>query len=127
MKKKIYFLMGCCMVFMACQPSVQNNKPHLDIKMVSQMADSNYTIADLAIEGMMCAHACGGKVQQELRKIAGVKNTSLDFIEERKVNVVHVQFDPAVVDEQKMITAVNSIVDGKYTVVSAQRTAFVKP
>ncbi len=115
------------MVFMACQPSVQNNKPHLDIKMVSQMADSNYTIADLAIEGMMCAHACGGKVQQELRRIAGVENTSLDFIEERKVNVVHVQFDPAVVDEQKMITAVNSIVDGKYTVVSAQRTAFVKP
>ena len=43
------------------------------------------------------------------------------------MNVVRVQFDPAMVDEQKMITSINSIVDGKYTVVSAQRTEFVKP
>ena len=119
--------MGSCMVFMACQSSGKNDKPEVEVKMVNQQADSSYTIADLAVEGMMCAHACGGKVQQELRKIAGVKNTSLDFIEERKVNVVRVQFDPAMVDEQKMITAVNSIADGKYTVVSAQRTEFVKP
>jgi copper chaperone CopZ len=127
MKNVIYFLIGFCMVFMACQSSGKNDKPEVEVKMVNQQADSSYTIADLAVEGMMCAHACGGKVQQELRKIAGVKNTSLDFIEERKVNVVRVQFDPAMVDEQKMITSINSIVDGKYTVVSAQRTEFVKP
>ena len=52
------------MVFMACQSSGKNDKPEVEVKMVNQQADSSYTIADLAVEGMMCAHACGGKVQQ---------------------------------------------------------------
>jgi len=127
MKRKCFIIGLTIMVVTACQDSAKVEKPELEVKTITHQADSSYVVADLAIEGMMCAHACGGKIQQELRKIPGVKNTELDFIEERKVNIVHVQFDPSQVEEQKMIASVNAIVDGKYTVVSAQRNVFVQP
>jgi copper chaperone CopZ len=127
MKRKCFIIGLTIMVVSACQDSAKIEKPELEVKTITRQADSSYVVADLAIEGMMCAHACGGKIQQELRKIPGVKNTELDFIEERKVNIVHVQFDPSQVEEQKMIASVNAIVDGKYTVVSAQRNVFVQP
>lgn len=120
-------LVASCFIWMAffsCQ-SKEGGKPKVEIQAQSITGDSAYTMADLAVEGMMCAHACGGKIQQELRKIPGVSGTELDFIEDRKVNVVHVQFDPALTDEQKMIAVVNEIVDGKYTVVGAKRITSV--
>ncbi len=51
----------------------------------------------------------------------GVKSTELDFVEERKVNVVSVEFDAASIDENKMINLVNGLADGKYKVIAAQR------
>ena len=127
MKIKVLIAGMTVIVFSACQENAKVEKPPLEVKVITHQADSSYVVADLAIEGMMCAHACGGKVQQELKRMPGVKNTQLDFIEERKVNIVHVQFDPSMVEEQKMMACVNAIADGQYTVVSAQRNVFVQP
>jgi copper chaperone CopZ len=125
MNTRIFFLiLFFGVALFACQ-SQGDSKPNVTVQTQTVVGDSAYTMADLAVEGMMCAHACGGKIQQELRKIPGVNQTQLDFIEERKVNVVHVQFDPSITDEQKMIAVVNSIVDGKYTVTGAQRITTV--
>lgn len=125
MNTRIFFLiLFFGVALFACQ-SQGDGKPNVTVQTQTVVGDSAYTMADLAVEGMMCAHACGGKIQQELRKIPGVNQTQLDFIEERKVNVVHVQFDPSITDEQKMIAVVNSIVDGKYTVTGAQRITTV--
>jgi periplasmic mercuric ion binding protein len=79
------------------------------------------TVAKLSIEGMTCAHGCGGKIQKELEELDGVKATDLDFVEERKVNVVSVEFDAAQLDENKMMGLINGLADGKYKVVAAQR------
>jgi copper chaperone CopZ len=125
MNRKILFVSYfIAAAFFSCQ-SNDDGKPKVEVQAQTIQGDSVYTMANLAVEGMMCAHACGGKIQQELRKMPGITGTELDFIEDRKVNVVHVQFDPSLTDEQKMIAKVNEIVDGKYTVVGAQRITSV--
>jgi len=70
----------------------------------------------MSIGGMMCADGCGGKIQQDLRALPGVISTELEFEENRAENVVKVEFDPAVIDEKKLIDCVQSISDGKYMV-----------
>lgn len=81
---------------------------------------TNKTEAVFSISGMTCAAGCGGKIQKELQNLNGVVTTSLDFVEDRDVNVVKVEFDPAVVKETDMTNIVNTIADGQYHVVKAE-------
>ena len=69
---------------------------------------------------MTCAQGCGGKIQQDLQALAGVKHTDLDFLDGRAQNVVLVEFDPSVTNEQAFIQCVQGIADGKYRVMSVE-------
>ena len=107
---------------MACSDaSQQNAASNVVVEQIQEKGAVAKTVAKLSIEGMTCAHGCGGKIQKELEDMDGVKSTNLDFVEERKVNVVSVEFDAASIDENKMMGLVNSLADGKYKVVAAQR------
>lgn len=81
---------------------------------------TNKTEVVLSISGMTCAHGCGGKIQKELQALNGVLTTSLDFVEDRDVNVIKVEYDPNVVKESDMTNIVNTIADGQYHVVKAE-------
>jgi copper chaperone CopZ len=81
---------------------------------------TNKTEAVLSITGMTCVAGCGGKIQKELQNLKGVVTTSLDFVEDRDVNIVKVEFDPNLVKESDMTNIVNTIVDGQYHVVKAE-------
>lgn len=109
--------------FMACNESNQTDTSasSVVVEQIQEKGTVAKTVAKLSIEGMTCAHGCGGKIQKELEELDGVKATDLDFVEERKVNVVSVEFDAAQLDENKMMGLVNSLADGKYKVVAAQR------
>lgn len=79
------------------------------------------TTATLSIDGMMCEMACGGKIRKELESIEGVSLASIDFEDERPLNMAMVEYDPAKVDENKLIATVNQIADGKlYSVKSVE-------
>lgn len=78
------------------------------------------TVANLNIEGMMCEKGCGGKIQQELRALAGVADTKLEFDADSDDNVVSVEYNPTEVSEQELIKCVNAISDGKYHVKSVE-------
>ncbi len=78
------------------------------------------TEARMAIGGMMCAHSCGGKIQQELKALKGVTSTDVDYADNRTTNVVTVEFDPAIVSENELIATVQSIADGKYLISSME-------
>jgi mercuric ion binding protein len=107
---------------MACSDaSQQSAASNVVVEQIQEKGAVAKTVAKLSIEGMTCAHGCGGKIQKELEDMDGVKSTDLDFVEERKVNVVSVEFDAASIDENKMMGLVNSLADGKYKVVAAQR------
>jgi len=83
--------------------------------------------AKLEISGMMCAHACGGKIKKELLEIPGVANASIDFESGRDLNAAEVEFDPEAVTPESLAEVVNGIADGKlYAVASVQVTHFAK-
>jgi copper chaperone CopZ len=83
--------------------------------------------AKLEISGMMCAHACGGKIKKELLEIPGVANASIDFESGRDLNAAEVEFDPETVTPESLAEVVNGIADGKlYAVASVQVTHFAK-
>jgi copper chaperone CopZ len=110
-------------LWMACNESNQTDTSasSVVVEQIQEKGTVAKTVAKLSIEGMTCAHGCGGKIQKELEDLDGVKATDLDFVEERKVNVVSVEFDAAQLDENKMMGLVNGLADGKYKVVAAQR------
>lgn len=110
-------------LWMACNESNQTDTSasSVVVEQIQEKGTMAKTVAKLSIEGMTCAHGCGGKIQKELEELDGVKATDLDFVEERKVNVVSVEFDAAQLDENKMMGLVNGLADGKYKVVAAQR------
>lgn len=110
-------------LWMACNESNQTDTSasSVVVEQIQEKGTAAKTVAKLSIEGMTCAHGCGGKIQKELEELDGVKATNLDFVEERKVNVVSVEFDAAQLDENKMMGLVNGLADGKYKVVAAQR------
>ncbi len=78
------------------------------------------TVANLSIDGMTCSAGCGGKIQQDLRALNGVKSTELDFADGRAQNVVSVEFDPAVISENDLIKCVGGIADGQYQVKTVE-------
>lgn len=110
-------------LWMACNESNQTDTSasSVVVEQIQEKGTVAKTVAKLSIEGMTCAHGCGGKIQKELEELDGVKATDLDFVEERKVNVVSVEFDAAQLDENKMMGLINGLADGKYKVVAAQR------
>jgi hypothetical protein len=114
MKNLLYFFLA--LTFFACG----NATPNAEATTNTVVDGTNKTEAILSITGMTCAAGCGGKIQKELQNIQGVVTTSLDFVEDRDVNIVKVEFDPNAVKETDMTNIVNTIADGQYHVVKAE-------
>lgn len=115
MKTLIFFLSVVLLV--SCQN--QNNSAVV-VEKIQEQGEVAKLSAKLSIDGMTCAHGCGGKIQKELEKMPGVVTTQLDFVEERKVNVVTAEFQADKISVEKMMECVNGIADGKYKVLAAQ-------
>ena len=118
MKKLIYLFVSILLV--ACGNATPNAEATPAAISNTVVDGTNKTEAVLSISGMTCAAGCGGKIQKELQNLNGVVTTSLDFVEDRDVNVVKVEFDPNVLKETDLTTIVNTIADGQYHVVKAE-------
>ena len=118
MKNVLYFFLA--LTLFACGNATPNAEATPAATTNTVVDGTTKTEAVLSISGMTCAAGCGGKIQKELQNLHGVVTTSLDFVEDRDVNVVKVEFDPNVVKEIDMTTIVNTIADGQYHVVKAE-------
>lgn len=120
MKNILLILSMVAVLFSGCSDSATTTGKTGDVVITHHEMSSevNKTVANISIEGMMCAHSCGGKIQQDLRAMKGVSNTTLDYVDERSQNVVSVEFDPNVINEQELIKCVSGIADGQYKVIS---------
>jgi mercuric ion binding protein len=118
--KKFAFALLTSFLFVACGEVAA--PPKADTVITHRDLDSEVikTVAKMSIEGMMCADGCGGKIQQELRAIPGVVTTELEFTANSPENMVKVEFDPTMVDENKLITCIHAIADGKYHVKTVE-------
>jgi copper chaperone CopZ len=118
MKNLLYVILS--VTLFACGNATPNAEATPAATTNTVVDGTNKTEAVFSISGMTCAAGCGGKIQKELQNLNGVVTTSLDFVEDRDVNVVKVEFDPAVVKETDMTNIVNTIADGQYHVVKAE-------
>jgi copper chaperone CopZ len=118
MKNLMYLFFA--LTFFACGNATPNAEATPASTTTTVVDGTNKTEAVLSISGMTCVAGCGGKIQKELQNLNGVVTTSLDFAEDRDVNIVKVEFDPNVVKESDMTNIVNTIADGQYHVVKAE-------
>lgn len=118
MKKLLYIFIT--LALFACGNATPNAEATPAATTNTIIDGTNKTEAVLSISGMTCAHGCGGKIQKELQNLNGVVTTSLDFVEDREVNIVKVEYDPTLVKETDMTNIVNTIADGQYHVVKAE-------
>ena len=116
----LLFVAFSLLLFSCTSNQAENAGDKTQITTTEIVDGTSKTEVKLAITGMMCAHACGGKIQQDLQATAGVKSTSLDFIDGREQNVVTVEIDANTIQPEKLSEVVHAISDGKYHVVSMQ-------
>ena len=74
--------------------------------------------ADLNISGMTCEQMCGGMIKSALVKVPGVESTEIAFHDGDKIGHAKVTYDPAKVDDTKLVQAVQALADGQYKVES---------
>ncbi|MGB0887980.1 MAG: heavy-metal-associated domain-containing protein [Vicingaceae bacterium] len=77
-----------------------------------EVSTENLTVADYAIEGMVCAMGCAATIEKDVADIAGVVNSEVDY----EAGKAHFEFDAAVVTEKEIIAKIESIADGQYKV-----------
>lgn len=111
MRSKLSFIIASSfLMFLAC-----NNDAGVVITETNHTGVSK-NVANIYVEGMMCAQGCAGKIQKELALLDCVVEASVDFDESRDLDIATVEFDGEQCTVDDMINKVNSIADGAYEV-----------
>ena len=71
---------------------------------------------EMSVTGMTCEHGCGGALTKAIKAVEGVASSSLDFEAERAQNVFTVEYDSKLTSPALIKVAIESIIDGQYTV-----------
>lgn len=125
-KRQIVFVFGLLALafgFTGCGESIDS----YELTERHTNGTSGMTMARLDVSGMMCAHACGGKIKKELLKVNGVANATIEFEEDRALNYAKVEYDERVVEVNGLVEAIAGIADGKlYAVQAVEVTYFAK-
>ena len=104
--KKIIALIVVVAFVYSCSNSDQNEKTAIEI------SSENLTIADYAIDGMVCAMGCAATIEKDIAALTGVVNANVDY----EAGKAHFEFDEAVISEKEIITKIENIADGQYKV-----------
>ncbi len=72
--------------------------------------------ADLTIGGMSCQMMCGNMIKGALAKVPGVSKAEVDYTDGAETGHAKVTYDPAQVDDAQLVSAVQALADGQYTV-----------
>jgi copper chaperone CopZ len=126
-QKKRFVLVGSVLVFALGLTSCGESGSSYEVTENHTAGTSDLTMARLDVSGMMCAHACGGKIKKELLKVEGVANASIEFEENRDLNYAEVEYDAKTVELSGLVEAIAGIADGKlYAVEAVEVTHFAK-
>lgn len=81
-------------------------------KISTEVTTENLTVADYAIEGMVCAMGCAATIEKDVSSIAGVVKSEVSY----ETGKAHFQFDETVTSEKEIIAKIEAIADGQYKV-----------
>jgi len=97
---------------------------HVAVHEHFEVGSRERSVARLEIEGMMCAVACGSKIQKELLELNGVSNANIDFDPARTQNFIEVEFTSDLVGPDALADQVHEIAGGIYHVQKVEVTHF---
>ncbi len=100
-------------VLFSCQETKEKSVP-LTVKQTKPVEVHANSQADFNVEGMVCQMGCGGSIRKELKKTGAVERVEVNFVEEQKEQVVHVQYDSTLISTQKMTSILTSINDRQF-------------
>lgn len=106
---KIFILLFIVTMISSCGNNEKQNEEEVSL----EVSGENLTVADYAIEGMVCAMGCAATIEKEVVGMEGVVVSSVDY----EAGKAHFEYDQAIVSEKEIIAKVESIADGQYKVV----------
>ncbi|MBZ0206533.1 MAG: cation transporter [Flavobacteriales bacterium] len=74
--------------------------------------------ADMSIGGMTCQMMCANMIKSTLAKVPGVTSAEVVYADGDEIGHAKVTYDPAKVDDAQLVSAVQALADGQYTVSS---------
>ena len=110
--KTIFYTLITAVLF-SCQETSVKSKP-LSVKKTKSIDVQANSQAEFAVEGMVCQMGCGGSIRKELKLTGAVERVEVNFVEELKEQVVHVQYDSTKIAIQKITSILNSINDRQF-------------
>ncbi|PCJ26344.1 MAG: hypothetical protein COA97_06065 [Flavobacteriales bacterium] len=102
---KIFTLLFIVTIIFSCGNDEQQTEEEVSTK--------NLTIANYAIEGMVCAMGCAGTIEKEVDGMAGVIVSDVDY----EAGKAHFEFDESIVSEKEIIAKIEEIANGQYKVL----------
>jgi copper chaperone CopZ len=110
---KMFYYSLVVVVLFSCQETKEKSAP-LTVKQTKPVEVHANSQADFNVEGMVCQMGCGGSIRKELKKTGAVERVEVNFVEEQKEQVVHVQYDSTLISTQKMTSILTSINDRQF-------------
>ncbi len=105
--KRIFGIVLVASVISSCGSSSESTE-----KASVEVSTENLTVADYAVEGMVCAMGCAATIEKDVADLTGVVNANVDY----EAGKAHFEFDKAVISEKEIIAKIESIADGQYKV-----------
>lgn len=126
MKKQIMLFVCLYSLGMVLIPgcSQKNEKKELKIEVTEKVMEGteNGTIASIGVEGMTCEIGCAGYIKEKLSKMDGVISAEVLFEE----NTAKVKYDESKLSEKELISEIEKLNDGQYSVIKVEIEKTVK-
>ena len=94
----------------ACSGPAAETEAPAEVKTKAAVA-TNRT-SEFSVEGMVCAEGCAGTIREALSELEGVGSCSVDFASGK----VEVAYDSNAVSVDRLISTVEGIHEGQYSV-----------
>ena len=103
------------LILISCKEAKKNSSVKKPLEVKKEKIIANISSV-LEIEGMVCKMGCGASIRKALNDVGGVAKCDIDFKEERKVNLLMINYDSTRITEQKMIQLLSTINDGQFKI-----------
>ena len=113
MKNSILFF--AIAALLSCQAE-QKQEPKMSVKTITIADGKNESIASFEIEGMTCEMGCGNSIKSAIAKLNGVTSTDIKFTEEKDKDFAIVSFNPSLVSENEIASAITTLFGGQYKI-----------
>ena len=118
---KNHILLLAVVLLFSCSNSEKKEQITKEIKIekkeiIGEDGVEEKAVAVIGIEGMSCSVGCAGKIQKTLGNMDGILSCEVDFDNK----VANIQFDDSKISEKEMISTIEGLNDGQYSVTKVE-------